>query len=87
MTKRNNPITTIDPGALRREAAAHYCGVSAVYFDRMVALGALPSPRRLGSNVRVWIKRELDQYLLTLPSAYDVDLGSDVNPCDRLLDE
>jgi predicted DNA-binding transcriptional regulator AlpA len=71
------------PTGLRRNAAASHCGISPSFFDQLVSERVLPQPRRLGVKVRVWVRQELDDALLSLP----VEQGDEAfnNPCDRLL--
>jgi predicted DNA-binding transcriptional regulator AlpA len=52
---------------LSREEAAMYCGISATLFDRLVADGRMPGPRRIDGR-KVWDIRALDLYFDRLPS-------------------
>ena len=72
------------PTGLRRGDAAMHCGISASFFDELVSNKLLPPPRRLGIKVKIWLRQELDQALLALPSDQEEDTLS--NPCDRLLE-
>lgn len=69
------------PGALRRAHAAAYVGCSVVHFDKLVSADIMPQPRIIGS-VRVWLRCELDEALLSAPIE---DVQPDPNLCDRLL--
>lgn len=60
---------------LARDEAAVYVGVSATKFDEMVAQGAMPGPKMIGTR-RVWDLRALDSAFDALP-----DVG-DANPWD-----
>lgn len=52
--------------ALRREAAAKYCGHSPGHFDKLVKAGIYP-PARDADGVAVWLRWELDAALSDLP--------------------
>lgn len=54
----------IQPGALSRQEAAAYVGVSTTTLDKLVAAGEMPPPRRYKHAQRlVWLRRELDDAL------------------------
>ena len=75
------PELSIWEFGLRRPRAAAFVGVSVVHFDKLVAAGIMPQPRPL-DGVRVWLRPELEEALLSLPP----EVGCPVdNPCDRLL--
>lgn len=54
------------PRGLRREEAARYVGVGATVFDRMVADGRMPKPKRVDGCV-VWDRVRLDAAFTELP--------------------
>ncbi len=54
------------PFGMCREVAAEYVGFSAGHFDKMVAAGRMPKPRREGSRL-VWLQDELQASLRALP--------------------
>jgi hypothetical protein len=55
------------PFGMNRAVAAEYAGFSAGHFDKMVADGRMPAPRREGSRL-VWLQDELQAALRALPS-------------------
>lgn len=55
------------PFGMSRAVAAEYVGFSAGHFDKMVAEGRMPAPRREGSRL-VWLRDELEASLRALPS-------------------
>jgi predicted DNA-binding transcriptional regulator AlpA len=67
------------PFGMSRAVAAEYTGFSASHFDRMVADGSMPAPRRDGSRL-VWLRDELETSLRALPSKDD---GGRRNPWDQ----
>lgn len=66
---------------LKREQAAAYIGVSARLFDRMVADGTMPKPRRYGGRT-IWDRHQLDLSFDALPGD---DSDSTNNSWDRVL--
>lgn len=58
------------PFGMSRAVAAAYTGFSATHFDKMVAAGTMPAPRREGSRL-VWLQDELQAALRALPSDGD----------------
>ena len=81
VTMPNRPaVSEIAPAALRRERAARYLDVSPGYFDKLVAEGIVPGPRRLGDGVRVWLRADLDDALYSLEPE---NVGG-ANSCDRV---
>jgi predicted DNA-binding transcriptional regulator AlpA len=58
------------PFGMSRVVAAEYTGFSAGHFDKMVADGKMPAPRREGSRL-VWLQDELQAALRALPSEDD----------------
>jgi hypothetical protein len=58
------------PFGMNRATAAEYAGFSAGHFDKMVADGRMPAPRREGSRL-VWLRDELEAALRALPSEGD----------------
>ena len=76
------------PTGLRRADAAMHCGVSPSYFDELVEKRILPRPRKLGDNVKVWVRQELDLALMSLPpDEGEIEFVQTIaeNPCDILL--
>lgn len=67
MTADNSPRW---PFGMCRAVAADYVGFSSVHFDKMVAAGKMPAPRREGSRL-VWLRDELEAALRALPSEAD----------------
>jgi hypothetical protein len=55
------------PFGMNRAVASEYAGFSAGHFDKMVADGKMPGPRREGSRL-VWLRDELEAALRALPS-------------------
>ena len=66
------------PAALRKGAAADYCGVSPGHFAKLVETGWMPRPRDAG-GVDVWRREELDEKLASLPVKGGEEGG---NTCD-----
>jgi len=56
----------LPPRGLCREAAARYIGVSPGTFDKMVADGRMPQPKRIDGR-KVWDIRALDIAFDALP--------------------
>lgn len=78
MSNKSFPITP--PTGLKRMQAAAHCGVSPVHFDKMIAEGLLPAPRKLG-GVKVWLRQQLDEAMFALAS---VGGEEGENSCDLL---
>jgi predicted DNA-binding transcriptional regulator AlpA len=76
MPHRATRVEATPRGALRRELAAVYCGVSLRHFDELVRAGELPKPRRLGASVKLWLTSDLDAALEGLPSDGESDLAA-----------
>ncbi|MDP2376087.1 AlpA family transcriptional regulator [Reyranella sp.] len=55
------------PFGMCRAVAAEFVGFSASHFDKMVAVGTMPAPRREGSRL-VWLQDELQAALRALPT-------------------
>ena len=55
-----------------REVAAEYVGFCAGHFDKMIAVGSMPKPRREGSRL-VWLQDELQAALRALPREEEED--------------
>lgn len=62
--------------AVRRAEAAAMVGISAAYFDRLVAAGVLPPGRQLG-DVLVWSVDDLRACINSLPSR-EFHVGNDI---------
>ncbi len=60
----------LSPRGLTRLQAAAYIGVGPTRFDRMVADGRMPKPKRVGERGVVWDRQQLDTAFAALP---DVD--------------
>ncbi|MGE0743128.1 MAG: helix-turn-helix transcriptional regulator [Hyphomonadaceae bacterium] len=69
MTERAEP--RIAPRGLSRAEAAAYVGVSPSLFDRLVAEGTMPKPKRLGARC-VYDRTQLD-------SAFDAIGGGELD--------
>lgn len=69
------------PFGMARVVAADYVGFSPSHFDKMVAAGKMPAPRRDGSRL-IWLQDELQAALRALPTdGRDQDNG-ERNPWD-----
>jgi predicted DNA-binding transcriptional regulator AlpA len=55
------------PRGLRRTEAAAYIGVSPTLFDRMIAEGLMPRPKRVAGRV-IWDRVLLDEAFAAIPS-------------------
>jgi predicted DNA-binding transcriptional regulator AlpA len=63
------PLAHIRPvprRGLSRDEAAMYCGISTTLFDRLVADGRMPGPRRIDGR-KVWDIRAIDMAFDALP--------------------
>jgi predicted DNA-binding transcriptional regulator AlpA len=58
----------VAPRGLSRNEAADYVGVSPSTFDKLVADGRMPKPKRINSRT-VWDKRALDASFDDLPDS------------------
>jgi predicted DNA-binding transcriptional regulator AlpA len=67
---------SLPPRGLSRSEAAAYVGVSPTLFDRLVADGRMPRPKRIAART-VWDRRALDLAFTEIPDGSDVD-----NPWD-----
>ena len=63
---------------MSREEAARYVGVGATTFDRLIAEGVMPRPKRVGKRV-IWDRLRLDD------AFSDLDEDSRENSIDRAL--
>jgi predicted DNA-binding transcriptional regulator AlpA len=68
---------TLAPRLISRDAAAAYVGVSPNTFDKMVADGSMPKPRRLTERRLAWDLRHLDRAVDRLPIDGDADANTD----------
>ncbi|MEO0681112.1 MAG: hypothetical protein AAF192_11930 [Pseudomonadota bacterium] len=75
----SGPLPWTPCGAVRRDHAAKFCGLSATTFDAMVRDGVLPQPRLLGERIKVWLIADLEAALASLPPAGG---DSEGNTCD-----
>ena len=64
---------TLAPRLIGRDAAAAYVGVSPNTFDKMIADGLMPNPRRLTERRLAWDMRQLDTAIDRLPIDGDAD--------------
>jgi predicted DNA-binding transcriptional regulator AlpA len=64
---------TVAPRLIGRDDAAAYVGVSPNTFDKMIADGLMPRPRRLTERRLAWDLRQLDAAIDRLPSDGDDD--------------
>ena len=55
------------PAAFGREAAAFYVGLGLTTFEKAVREKAAPQPRQLAGRRVVWLRHELDAWLLSSP--------------------
>jgi hypothetical protein len=60
------------PYGMNRTVAAEFVGFSANHFDKMVAAGKMPAPRREGSRL-IWLQDELQAACRALPTKVDED--------------
>jgi predicted DNA-binding transcriptional regulator AlpA len=68
---------TLAPRLIGRDDAAAYVGVSPNTFDKMIAEGLMPSPRRLTERRLAWDMRQLDTAIDRLPSNGDAEADTD----------
>ena len=68
---------TLAPRLICRDAAAAYVGVSPNTFDKMIADGLMPNPRRLTERRLAWDMRQLDAAIDRLPIDGDADTDTD----------
>jgi predicted DNA-binding transcriptional regulator AlpA len=59
--------TGLQPRGLNRTQSAAYIGVGPSRFDRMVADGRMPKPKRVGERGVVWDREQLDSAFAALP--------------------
>ena len=76
---------TLAPRLICRDAAAAYVGVSPNTFDKMVADGLMPNPRRLTERRLAWDVRQLDAAIDRLP--IDGDAETDTDTTDHSWDD
>ena len=65
----STPLAHVRPvprRGLSRDEAAMYCGIGTTLFDRLVADGRMPGPRRI-ENCKVWDIHALDLCFDRLP--------------------
>jgi excisionase family DNA binding protein len=73
---------SLPPRGLRREEAAAYIGVSASTFDKMIAEGRMPKPKRFGDRT-IWDRHALDQAFEMLDGG-ELAEPVKVNPWDAM---
>jgi predicted DNA-binding transcriptional regulator AlpA len=66
MGARFSELRPVPRRGLSRDESAQYIGVGATLFDRLVADGRMPKPRRIDGR-KVWDKLALDLYFDRLP--------------------
>jgi predicted DNA-binding transcriptional regulator AlpA len=76
---------TLAPRLICRDAAAAYVGVSPNTFDKMIADGLMPRPRRLTERRLAWDLRQLDAAIDRLP--IDGDADTDATDDDHSWDD
>lgn len=59
---------SLPPRGMSQTEAARYVGVGTTLFDKLVADGRMPKPRRAGGRV-IWDREELDSAFSALPRA------------------
>jgi predicted DNA-binding transcriptional regulator AlpA len=73
---------TLTPRLICRDAAAAYVGVSPNTFDKMIADGLMPNPRRLTERRLAWDMRQLDTAVDHLPIDGVADGNADTDATD-----
>ena len=73
---------TLAPRLIGRDAAAAYVGVSPNTFDKMIADGLMPNPRRLTERRLAWDMRQLDTAIDRLPIDGVADGNADTDTTD-----
>jgi predicted DNA-binding transcriptional regulator AlpA len=68
---------TLAPRLIGRDDAAAYVGVSPNTFDKMIAEGLMPSPRRLTERRLAWDMRQLDTAIDRLPIDGEAEADTD----------
>ncbi len=63
-----NDAFALPPRGMNRLEAARYVGVGTTLFDKLVADGRMPKPRRADGRV-IWDREELDRAFSALPRA------------------
>ncbi|HEY9209258.1 helix-turn-helix transcriptional regulator [Acidovorax sp.] len=66
-TKPTAQVATTPTAALCRADAAAYVALSDTTFEKLIREGHAPAPRRISSKRVVWLRRELDEWLESLP--------------------
>lgn len=61
---------SLPPRGLNRVQAAAYIGVSPSLFDRMIADGVMPKPKRIWGRV-VWDRLRIDEAFTAIPNDDD----------------
>jgi predicted DNA-binding transcriptional regulator AlpA len=67
MARHSALPANLPPRLIAREAAAAYVGVSVGTFDKMLAVGTLPSPKKVFGTRKAWCVRALDRAIDALP--------------------
>ena len=66
----------LEPVGIGRHTAAAYIGISETKFDELVKDGRMPLPRVIDGR-RVWVRNEVEQSFLKLPTPRNVAGPSD----------
>lgn len=66
MPRHPDILRRLAPRGLNRRQAAEYVGVGPSTFDKMVADGRMPPPRRVNS-LTIWDRLDLDESFAALP--------------------
>ena len=75
----------LPPRIIHRDAAAAYVGVSPNTFDKMIADGLMPNPRRLTERRLGWDMRQLDTAIDRLPIDGEAEANTDTDATDAQL--
>lgn len=76
---------SLAPRGLRRVEAAAYIGVSPSTFDKMVARGVMPKPKRFRGLV-IWDRWQIDEAFSAIPNDGEV-AEPPANPWDAMSNE
>jgi len=76
---------SLAPRGLRRVEAAAYIGVSPSTFDKMIAQGVMPKPKRFGDRT-IWDRWQIDEAFSAIPNDGD-STETPANPWDAMSNE
>ncbi len=65
--KPNTQVAPIPAAALCRADACAYVALSHTTFEKAIREGLAPAPRRISAGRVVWLRKELDAWLESLP--------------------